>query len=249
MADSTNTFKPCCLTSFQWDGTPEGREEKLAGLPTYVTGDNPKAAVLYVHDALGWQFGNARLLADHYATEANVTVYIPDFFGGEVLDRDAIFEGRWADLNIADFRARNERSIREPQIFAAAAELRSNGFEKIGAAGFCFGGWGVLRLAQASLVDAIICAHPSWVTNEDFDNINVPVLFLAPEKDANFPDEMKVYAFQTLLGRKSTPFEWVHFPGVAHGCLTKGDEKVQGERAAMVKGKETAVRWWREWLE
>lgn len=69
MADSTSMFKPCCLTSFQWDGTPSGREERLAGSPTYVTGDNPKAAVLYVHDALGWQFVNARLLADHYAKE------------------------------------------------------------------------------------------------------------------------------------------------------------------------------------
>lgn len=66
MADA---FKPCCLTAFQWDGTPEGREGVLNGLPAYVAGSNPDAAVLYVHDALGWQFKNARLLADCYARE------------------------------------------------------------------------------------------------------------------------------------------------------------------------------------
>lgn len=66
---SSPSFAPCCLTSFQWNGTPEGREETLGNLQTYVTGSNPHAAVLYVHDALGWQFRNARLLADHYARE------------------------------------------------------------------------------------------------------------------------------------------------------------------------------------
>jgi hypothetical protein len=66
---TTNTFKPCCVTGFQWDGTPEGREEVLNGLPTYVTGSNPERAVLYVHDALGWRWKNARLLADCYARE------------------------------------------------------------------------------------------------------------------------------------------------------------------------------------
>ncbi|KAJ4993465.1 dienelactone hydrolase family protein [Stagonosporopsis vannaccii] len=243
-----NTFKPCCVTSFEWDGTPQGREEEIAGLKTYVTGENKEKAVLYVHDALGWGFRNARVLADHYAREANVTVYIPDFFGGESLDAKAILEGRWADVDLAGFSARNSRPIREPQIFAAAKALRSAGFSSLGAVGFCFGGWGVLRLAQAGLVDAIVCAHPSWATNDDFDGIGVPVMFLAPEKDALFPEEMKIYAFRVLVERKSTPFEWVHFPGVEHGCMTKGDEKVEGEREAMAKGKGAAVRWWNEWL-
>ena len=180
--------------------------------------------------------------------QANVTVYIPDFFGGETLDPDAIMEGRWHDLDMAGFSKRNARGVREPQIFAAAKELRSKGHSKLGAIGFCFGGWAVLRLAQTALLDAIVCAHPSWVTNADFDDIDVPVMFLAPEKDLMFPDEMKAYAFKTLLERKNTPFEWVHFPGLAHGCLTKGDERVEGERAAMAKGKDRAVQWWSEWL-
>lgn len=44
------------------------------------------------------------------------------------------------------------------------------------------------------------------------------------------------------------PVEWVHFPGVAHACLTKGDERVKGEREAMVRGKDAAVGWFRQWL-
>ncbi|KAJ4373630.1 hypothetical protein N0V86_007773 [Didymella sp. IMI 355093] len=210
----TAAFEPCCLTAFPWDGTPEGREEVLSGLPTY----------------------------------ANVTVFIPDFFGGESLDATAILQGRWHDLDLAGFSARNARSVREPEIFAAARTLRASGYRKLGSIGFCFGGWAVLRLAQVDLVDAVVCAHPSWVANEDFESIGAPVMFLAPEIDGMFPDEMKVHAFRCLLEGKRVPFEWVHFPGMAHGCLTKGDEKTEGEREAMSKGKAAAVRWWGEWL-
>ncbi|UPX19710.1 uncharacterized protein EKO05_0009964 [Ascochyta rabiei] len=256
MADSTTTFRSCCLTSFQWGGLPSGREEKVAGLPAYVTGDNSDKAVLYVHDALGWRFGNARLLADHYAREdgnadkppGKRDSLPPRFFGGEVLDADAICEERWGDLDLAGFSKRNARSIREPEIFAAAKEIKSKGYIKLGAAGFCFGGWAVLRLAAVKLVDAIVCAHPSWATNEDFDGVEVPVILLSPEQDGMFSDEMKEYAFKTLLAKRNVPFEWVHFPGVPHGCLTRGNEKVPGEREAMAKGKGAAVRWWGEWL-
>jgi dienelactone hydrolase len=145
MADS-NTNKPfssCCLKHFAWDGSPSGHESTLAGNPTYITGSNPDAAVLYIHDALGWKFSNARLLADHFAQEANVTVYIPDFFGGERLDEAAIKEGRWGDIDMPGFMKRNAREIREPEIFACARELRGK-HQKLGTVGYCFGGWGVM---------------------------------------------------------------------------------------------------------
>lgn len=180
--------------------------------------------------------------------QANVTVFVPDFFNGEELDQTAVLQGRWHDLDMPGFSARNARSIREPQIFSCARALRAAGYKALGSIGFCFGGWAVLRLAQARLVDAIVCAHPSWVTNEDFESLGTPVLVLAPEVDVMFPDEMKGYAFGCLLKEKSTPFEWVHFPGVEHGCLTKGDQRIGGEREAMVKGKAAAVRWWGEYL-
>ena len=70
----------CCLSGFKWEGQPIGSEGKLAGVDTYVTGSNKKAAVMIVHDLFGWTWSNARLLADHYAEEADVTVYLPDLY-------------------------------------------------------------------------------------------------------------------------------------------------------------------------
>jgi hypothetical protein len=148
---SAKGFDTCCFKSFAWDGTPVGHEGTLASNPTYITGSNASAAVLFVHDALGWKFGNARLLADHFAKEANVTVYLPDFFGGEPLDAQKVMEGRWEELDLEGFKARNSREIREPEIFACAKALREKGYGKIGTVGYCYGGWAVLRLASEGL--------------------------------------------------------------------------------------------------
>lgn len=175
-------------------------------------------------------------------------MYMPDFFGGEELDAQAICEGRWGDLDMAGFSARNARGVREPEMFAAARAVKGMGYARVGAVGFCYGGWGVLRLGAEGLVDAVVCGHPSWVVEGDWEGVGVPVMVLAPERDEVFKVEMKRFAFGALVRKGEVPFEWVHFPGVEHGCLTKGDEGVEGEREAMVKGKEAAVRWFGEWL-
>ncbi|KAF2023691.1 dienelactone hydrolase family protein [Setomelanomma holmii] len=251
---STPSFSSCCLRSFAWDGTPSGRESTLVSNPAYITGTNPSAAVLYIHDALGWKFTNARLLADHFAKEANVAVYMPDFFGGEVLDAKKILAGKWTDpaLDLVGFAKRNAREVREKEIFEAARELRGK-YKKVGTVGYCFGGWGVLRLGakehEPPLVDCVVCAHPSWAKNEDFDNYgSVPIQIISPEVDRQFPDEMKVHAFKKLVSDNGVPVAWVHFPAVEHGCMTKGDESVTGEREAMVRGKDAAVGWFKQWL-
>ena len=68
----------CCLSGFEWSGTPGGKETKLANNDVYVTGTNKDSAILLIHDIYGWTFGNTRLLADHFAKEVGATVYVPD---------------------------------------------------------------------------------------------------------------------------------------------------------------------------
>ncbi len=74
--DAAELPQACCLGGFRWAGEPTGTTTTLASLPTYVAGSNPAAAVLLIHDLLGWTFPNIRLLADAYAAEADVTVYV-----------------------------------------------------------------------------------------------------------------------------------------------------------------------------
>lgn len=67
-----------CKTGFAWGGKPSGSESKIANNDTYVTGTAKDAAVFIITDLYGWKFTNVRLLADHFAKEANATVYLPD---------------------------------------------------------------------------------------------------------------------------------------------------------------------------
>jgi hypothetical protein len=69
-----------CKTGFAWNGKSTGKETTLGKNKAYVTGDNKDAALLIICDIFGWTLPNVRLLADHYAKEANVTVYVPDLY-------------------------------------------------------------------------------------------------------------------------------------------------------------------------
>ncbi|KAH8658080.1 dienelactone hydrolase family protein [Xylariales sp. PMI_506] len=251
----------CCISGFAWSGTPKGREDKLASNSVYITGDNPDAAILFIADLFGWTFPNVRLLADHYAEEAGVTVYVPDFFGGEVLDFDKISAGAFGDLDLPGFIKRNGRELREPEIFECARALRAQlGYKKVGAVGYCYGGWACLRLGAREfnepgaaaggtqpLVDCISIGHPSLVVESDIDEVAVPTQILAPERDAAYNAELKLRTFQKLQ-TSAVPFDYQHFPGVEHACFIRGDESKPGERAAMIRGKNAAVAWFKQYL-
>jgi dienelactone hydrolase len=251
-------ISPCCLQGFQWSGTPTGTVGRLASNDAYITGDNPDVAIMVIHDLFGWEFPNTRLLADHLAREAGATVYVPDFFGGSHLPWAPVAAGRFEALgdSLPRFVRDNGRDVREPEVLACARALREGGrFRRVGAAGFCFGGWACFRLASAEhrppLVDCISVGHPSLLTAEDVDGVGggVPVQMLAPEVDAVYTAEMKLHTF-TALQRLNVPFEYRHFPGVVHACFIRGSDSEEhpGEREAMVRGKNAIVGWMREWL-
>ncbi|KAF7555160.1 hypothetical protein G7Z17_g2387 [Cylindrodendrum hubeiense] len=244
------SINECCLKGFKWDGEPVGRIEKLEGEDVYVTGDNKTSAIMLIPDLFGWSFPNVRLLADHYAREINATAYVPDFFAGEVLPFDLLAAEKWAEIDLAGFMARNSRDIREPQIFACAKALRER-HGKLGAVGYCYGGWAVFRLGarehQPPLVDCITVGHPSLLTSADIDGVGVPVQILAPEIDHVYTAALKTHTFQTLQ-LSGLPFDYQHFPGVVHACLVRGDENRDGERAAMARGKDAAVAWMKLFL-
>lgn len=189
-----------------------------------MAGDNPAVAILIIHDLMGWSFPNVRLLADHYAKEANATVYVPDFLGGEVLPFEPLVAGRWEEVDIEGCLKRNSREIREPEIFDFARALGSK-HEKIGAVGFCYGGWAAFRLGakehQPPLVDCISAGHPSLLTKEDIDEVGVPVQILAPERDVVYTAELKMHTFETVM-KLGLPLDYHHFPGVEHGSFGEG---------------------------
>ncbi|KAL4964971.1 dienelactone hydrolase family protein [Aspergillus stella-maris] len=226
----TTEIPPCCLQAFPWNGTPTGRVDTIESNQTYITDPNrsstPSTAntrigILIIHDMLGWTFPNIRLLADTFATQTGSTVYVPDFFGGE-----------------------NE-------ILAVATELRCR-HDILIAIGYCWGGWAAFRLGaedpyspladQRPLADGVIVAHPSLLTKEDIDGVVVPTQVLAPEHDPIFNEELKKYTFDSFV-KRGVKFDWQHFPGVEHACMSRGDTNKPGEKEALERGMGAVVSW------
>ena len=156
----------------------------------------------------------------------------------------------WAKhgFNVGEFIGKNTREIREPEIIECAEKLRAE-YKKVGAVGYCYGGWVVCRLGAKgkNLVDAVSMGHPSLLTKEDLDGVAVPIQILAPEIDAAYTAELKEHTFKALQ-KSNVIFEYQHFPGVEHACFCRGDPDKPGERDAMARGKSAAVYWFQQWL-
>ena len=77
----------CCISGVVHDGTPQGREDTIGGLPTYIAEPSDKSTaktVVFITDIFGWKFKNVRLLADQYA-KAGLYCYVPDVLEGDPL--------------------------------------------------------------------------------------------------------------------------------------------------------------------
>ncbi|KAH7125088.1 endo-1,3-1,4-beta-D-glucanase [Dendryphion nanum] len=237
-----------CKTGFRWNGTPEGTEIDFNGQKTYVTGSSKKAAILLVHDIYGWTFTNARIIADQYAEEVGATVYLPDFFGGEVVDPETLSDPvKRAAFNIPEFIGRHNKTVREPEITAFAQALKKE-FPKVGAIGFCYGGWATFRLgANPELIDAVSVAHPSLLENAEIEGLKVPVQILAPETDFAFTPELKEVA-NRVIPTLGVPYEYVYFPGLVHGFSLKGDLNDKKQKDGLERAKRSVVNFFKEFL-
>jgi dienelactone hydrolase len=160
-------------------------------------------------------------------------------------------------LNLDQYLATNSREARSPEILACARHIRAQ-YPRLGAIGYCYGGWAGFYLASEDLnpgnssqplLDCLTVGHPSLLTEADIDSVSsqVPIQMLAPEVDAMYKPYLKAKTFK-VLQEKAVPFEYRHFPGVEHACLVRGDPKKAGERDAMERGLGAAVSWMKEWL-
>ncbi|KAI3572674.1 putative hydrolase [Fusarium oxysporum f. sp. albedinis] len=239
----------CCLKGFQWEAEPTGRSETVAGLDCYVAGSNSEVAVIVIHDLFGWTFRNVRLLADSYAKDVDATVYVPDCFGGEVVPGDILTDkSRMGEFDLGAFLKRNSKAVRKPEIIKFAESLRAS-FSRVGAVGYCYGGWVVFNLGSKgqNLVDCICTAHPSMLDKDEIANVDVPTQILAPEFDHMFTSELKAYS-QQALPETGAAYDYQYFPGLEHGFAIRGDQGKPGEREGMERAKNAVSLWLRQWL-
>ncbi|XP_015888252.2 endo-1,3;1,4-beta-D-glucanase-like [Ziziphus jujuba] len=209
-----------------------GHVEKLGGLDSYVTGSpDSKLAILLISDVFGYDAPNLRKLADKSAA-AGFFVVVPDFLHGDpyvIKNPERRLEGFdvWFKDHGTDKGAVEAKSVIEA--------LKSRGVSSVGAAGFCWGAKVVIELAKTDIIQAAVLLHPSFVTNEDINEVKVPISILGAEIDIMCPPEVVKQFEAVLAGKSGAEFLVKIFPKVEHGWTVRYDV---GDEEAVKKAEE-----------
>ncbi|KAF9779185.1 dienelactone hydrolase [Thelephora terrestris] len=177
--DTTN--RACCsIPVVQVDYTAQGVYKPHGAFDrVYVTGDNSETALIVVYDAFGY-FPQTLQGADILAKSVGAQVFMPDFFGeGNACSTEKVppknDEDRKYFQEFMEGPGNFPASV--PRLVAFADVLKAEGFKKIGALGYCWGGKVVLMGAsnESSPLDAISVVHPSRFSAQDVEGLTVPL--------------------------------------------------------------------------
>jgi len=238
-----------CLCGEIHTGKPKGHFEQIAGFRTYVASPahaKKDKVVLYITDVFGLDFINNQLLADTYAEETGVPVYIPDFVENDPVPLNA-FEvgfdfGKWLGVH-------NKDRV-YPFCKNFVTELREkHGVTRIAATGYCWGAlFGVELSKQAGLIDGVVSSHPSLLSiPDDIEAIATQSIWICADSDNQF-DEAKRKATEEILKRRGVPNKFVFYPGTFHGFTVRGSETDAVVTKATKDAKDQTVKFFREVL-
>ncbi|KAF4636415.1 hypothetical protein G7Y89_g1671 [Cudoniella acicularis] len=284
---------PDCFSGTLHTGTPTGTVTTLHGLPTYVAepeaGKKPKGIIVFIPDVFGWEFPNNRLLADAYAKKGDFLVYLPDFMAGNSLHKSTIdtvdelkkpqswlktifYKPVWffqVLFRAIPFFITNREANFKPRVFNFISALRTNpppfptNNLKIGAAGFCWGGYYTVLLCQNApssriarhssqtssegiqpLIDCGYTAHPSMLTiPKDLEPIELPICVSIGEEDMQMTAPNVLIMKEVLEVKKKGDHEVNIIPGATHGFAVRLDPKDKHQVECAEKAEVQAIEW------
>ncbi|KAI8956880.1 dienelactone hydrolase [Daldinia sp. FL1419] len=246
------SFPPgdCCVRGVKHEGTPTGADIKVgthqAYLATPEASTAKNAAILFIPDVIGiWQ--NSKLMADQYAANGYYTIIIDPFNGDALsLNRPAGFDFTvWLSKGSTGDNPHTKEAV-DPIIETAIEYLKGKGFEKIGAAGYCFGAKYVARHHKNGIQAGFI-AHPSFVDEDEFAGFKAPLSIAAAETDPIFPAENR-HKSEVILAKGGLPYQINLYSQVEHGFSVRCDPSKKNQRFAKEQAFLQAVTWFDNWL-
>ncbi|KAK4151630.1 protein AIM2 [Chaetomidium leptoderma] len=291
--------RDCFAGTLRGDATPAGTEETIHGVPTYVArpapGVEPLGTVVILTDAFGWKLRNTRALADAYAQRVPCTVYVPDFMNGHAIPEHVLslteakppptawFVTRalhkiFTTLSLVPLLLRflfhNRQAVAHPRVLSFMTALRGNGTDnKVGVAGFCWGGLHAVLLTHDTpqnttvavhdgvrrpLIDCAFTAHPSLLSVPAHIEGVVRPLSVANGEDDQYMGREKMQKLKGIMEGKNgegggggggeEKYEVVVYPGAKHGFAVRGDRDDPLQRERGEQSEEQAVRWFRRWF-
>ncbi|KAB8349884.1 hypothetical protein FH972_023897 [Carpinus fangiana] len=275
-----------CIKGTVHEGQPQGKEETIHGLNTYVIGNrtNPRGIIVLYSDIFGLALPNNKLIADAYAKSGEWLVYLPDFFKGDpvplsfadvAIPVDATKQSTFAKYTglLASaptfimwlFRHKQGPTDKICFDFLEALKRATPKTQKIGIAGFCWGGRYAIRAAldcnqieldgeTVPLVDAVAALHPSNLSlPDDIENVTVPVTIGWGLEDEGVSIKQKsqveeIHARAKEAGKQLPEVvHKVYTPG-RHGFAVRGNPDDPLERACLEDSITQVLDWFTRWL-
>ncbi|KAF9886282.1 hypothetical protein FE257_011895 [Aspergillus nanangensis] len=244
---------PCCMKGTLHTGTPRGEYVDIAGVETYISQPPTTTAnghiLLYFPDVWGI-FTNGLLVMDAFA-DAGYLVLGLDYFRG-----DPVWKHRKDrhDLSNPDFDY--EAWKQKHMSFANEAvprwvEAVKVGYGKVGTryacVGYCFGAPYVCDTLAEGAVDVGAFAHPAFLKERHFTNIQRPLFLSCAEIDHTFDTNARRQALDILQSGKKD-YQLQLFSGVEHGFALRGDMENPYERYVKEQSLKGIVDWFDFWL-
>lgn len=227
---------------------------------------NLKGAIVIATDAFGYTLINNRLLADGFARETGMLCVVPDLFGAiggmpvdllKPLEKSSSSRPWWQRVLEIPYKVfaiirillifmwwirRQPPAPKVPMLESVMAAVQEKyGVSKFGVQGYCYGGkLAVLLGGKAnSPVAAVAMAHPSFLKEEDVEQLCLPQLWLCAGSDIAFGQKLRTKAEEICRRKEAAggpPATFHVYPGVEHGFAVRGD----GTNPVVKKAREDA---------
>ncbi|KKA02458.1 hypothetical protein D499_0J00690 [Hanseniaspora uvarum DSM 2768] len=225
----------CCAEGFIHEGEPKGTYIEIADIKAYktVVGKREDAVVVILPDIFGIYLPNTLLIADQFASKSGFTTYIPDILFDDQISLEDLGSGK---VDFPKWLGNHSNEITKPIVEKTLKAIKEqNPNKKICVIGYCFGAkYAVQQGSKEGIADVVAIAHPSFVTIEEVEALNVPILISCAEIDNQFPADKRVETQAKLQEIKAT-YQIDIFSGVSHGFAARGDPNDKNVKYAKEK--------------
>ncbi|KAI0445245.1 Alpha/Beta hydrolase protein [Xylaria telfairii] len=218
----------CCLKGTIHEGEARGRWETIEGVETYIStppeGKGNGNILLYFPDVWG-MFLNSLLVMDSFADAGYLTLGL-DYFRGDPVWKHRKDRHDNSDPSF-DYEAWKEKHIAFADmavpIWVKAVSAQYGGPNtKFACVGYCFGAPYVCKELAGKTVTAGAFAHPAFLQEHHFRNIERPLFLSCSEIDHTFDVPSRRRAID-ILRKEKRVYHFQLFSGVEHGFALRGN--------------------------
>ncbi|KAH3667197.1 hypothetical protein OGAPHI_002846 [Ogataea philodendri] len=222
------------------EGEPKGEFTKIGNFGVYKTGSASDKVLAIFPDIYGYRLNNVKLIADRFAENLGIQVFILDLF-----DEDPITEksdrGAWLTKHSPDKKT--------PLVKEFLAEVKKTLSPKfLAAIGYCYGAKFVFEnLTKDSLLDVGAVAHPSFTQVSDVESLEKPLVISLAEHDEYFSDDLRAKTLE-ILQKKNIRYQIDLYSGTSHGFSVRGDLSDPVIKYAVEKALLDQIHWFRSFI-